>query len=324
MDVDIQDGDIEGTVVPYMRGIIDALKLSPYEPGIYGTRNVCLHGEEVGMKYSFVADMSYGWSGNLGFRMPTNWAFDQFTEYPIGSTDIDQVAASGKDAGVNKFVPQLYGTISYREVAADVLKGLGKSVSVEFNKKLELVNIPSLKISVELVNSLSVADESPAITISNGKLDSISFANWLQTSGHIKGNGVDAVVNEANRVISSASITNSNVAIEASINNSGESELKFTCHILKAEGKQLDNELSVVITFTSRPTDLFNGTKIPNVDVPKLVTQSQTNTNAFGAMRGFSTVVAIVGLSIFIASDGTATAVVTAIRQLFLGLTLQY
>lgn len=318
VDVDIQDGDIEGTVVPYMRGIIDALKLSPYEPGIYGTRNVCLHGEEVGMKYSFVADMSYGWSGNLGFRMPTNWAFDQFTEYPIGSTDIDQVAASGKDAGVNKFVPQLYGTISYREVAADVLKGLGKSVSVEFNKKLELVNIPSLKISVELVNSLSVADETPAITISNGKLDSISFASWLQTSGHIKGNGVDTLVNEANKVISSAGITEGNVAMEVSINNSGESELKFTCHILKAEGKQLDNELSVVITFTSRPTDLFNGTKIPNVDVPKLVTQSQTNTNAWAILTGILVVTAVsafVGLSI--STGGTAAGLLYLAQQLF-------
>lgn len=318
VDVDIQDGDIEGTVVPYMRGIIDALKLSPYEPGIYGTRNVCLHGEEVGMKYSFVADMSYGWSGNLGFRMPTNWAFDQFTEYPIGSTDIDQVAASGKDAGVNKFVPQLYGTISYREVAADVLKGLGKSVSVEFNKKLELVNIPSLKISVELVNSLSVADETPAITISNGKLDSISFASWLQTSGHIKGNGVDTLVNEANKVISSAGITEGNVAMEVSINNSGESELKFTCHILKAEGKQLDNELSVVITFTSRPTDLFNGTKIPNVDVPKLVTQSQTNTNAWAILTGILVVTAVsafVGLSI--STGGTAAGLLYLAQKLF-------
>lgn len=55
-----------------------------YSPGIYGTRNVCLHGEELGMKYSFVADMSYGWSGNLGFKMPQNWAFDQLVEYPIG------------------------------------------------------------------------------------------------------------------------------------------------------------------------------------------------------------------------------------------------
>ena len=96
MDVDIQDGDIEGTVVPYMRGIIDALKLSPYEPGIYGTRNVCLHGEEVGMKYSFVADMSYGWSGNLGFRMPDNLALDQFVAYPAYNIDLDQDASSGR------------------------------------------------------------------------------------------------------------------------------------------------------------------------------------------------------------------------------------
>lgn len=41
------------------------------------------------MKYSFVADMLYGWSGNLGFKMPKNWAFDQFVEYPIGGTPID-------------------------------------------------------------------------------------------------------------------------------------------------------------------------------------------------------------------------------------------
>ena len=73
-------------------------------------------------------------------------------------------------------------------------------------------------------------------------------------------------------MISSASITNGNVAIEASINNSGESKLKFIYHILEAKDKQLDNELSVVITVTSKPTDLFTGTKIPNVDVPKLVT----------------------------------------------------
>ena len=180
------------------------------------------------------------------------------------------------------------------------------------------MDIPSLKISVELVNSLSVADETPAITISNGKLDSISFASWLQTSGHIKGNGVDTLVNEANKVISSAGITEGNVAMEVSINNSGESELKFTCHILKAEGKQLDNELSVVITFTSRPTDLFNGTKIPNVDVPKLVTQSQTNTNAWAILTGILVVTAVsafVGLSI--STGGTAAGLLYLAQKLF-------
>ncbi len=82
-----------------------------YSPGIYGTRNVCLHGEELGMKYSFVADMSYGWSGNLGFKMPQNWAFDQLVEYPIGGTPIDRGASSGKDPAHNTFKPRSVETI---------------------------------------------------------------------------------------------------------------------------------------------------------------------------------------------------------------------
>ncbi|MBT9079944.1 glycoside hydrolase domain-containing protein, partial [Lactobacillus delbrueckii subsp. bulgaricus] len=56
------------------------------------------------VKYSFVADMSSGWSGNLGFKMPENWSFDQFNEFTGASTgiDMDQVAVSGKDNGVSK------------------------------------------------------------------------------------------------------------------------------------------------------------------------------------------------------------------------------
>nr|WP_308723682.1 hypothetical protein [Lactiplantibacillus plantarum] len=47
---------------------------------------------------------SSGWSGNLGFKMPENWSFDQFNEFTGASTgiDMDQVAVSGKDNGVSK------------------------------------------------------------------------------------------------------------------------------------------------------------------------------------------------------------------------------
>ena len=72
VDVDVQDGDIDGTVGQYMSGVINGLASTEFNAGVYGTRNVCLHGEELGMTYSFVADMSYGWSGNLGFKMPEN------------------------------------------------------------------------------------------------------------------------------------------------------------------------------------------------------------------------------------------------------------
>ena len=96
-------------------------------------------------------------------------------------------------------------------------------------------------------------------------------------------------------------------------------DLGFIYHILEAKDKQLDNELSVVITVTSKPTDLFTGTKIPNVDVPKLVTQSQTDQKSWETLIGFSTVVAIAGVSIFI-SGGTLSVLLDLIPQLFTGL----
>ncbi|KLI75362.1 MULTISPECIES: glycoside hydrolase domain-containing protein [Lacticaseibacillus] len=101
VDVDFQEGDIDGTVIPYINAVQNVLNRSIYKAGIYGTRNVCLHAEKTGIDYSFVANMSYGWSGNLGFKMPDNWAFDQFVEYPIYGIDIDQDASSGRDQGVS-------------------------------------------------------------------------------------------------------------------------------------------------------------------------------------------------------------------------------
>ena len=49
--------------------------------------------------------MSTGFSGNLGFSMPANWAFDQFYTTSIGSgsghLEIDKDGFSGKDHGVS-------------------------------------------------------------------------------------------------------------------------------------------------------------------------------------------------------------------------------
>lgn len=103
VDVDIQDGNMSSTVVPYFEGITGIIGSTEYKAGIYGTRNACLHVNHL-VKYSFVADMSSGWSGNLGFKMPENWSFDQFNEFTGASTgiDMDQVAVSGKDNGVSK------------------------------------------------------------------------------------------------------------------------------------------------------------------------------------------------------------------------------
>lgn len=80
---------------------------SCYRVGIYGTRNACTRVSNLGYACSsFVGDMSTGFSGNLGFSMPENWAFDQFTTVTIGNgsgqIEIDKDGYSGHDPAVKE------------------------------------------------------------------------------------------------------------------------------------------------------------------------------------------------------------------------------
>ncbi|MFY1676935.1 hypothetical protein [Streptomyces sp. WMMC905] len=53
--------------------------------------------------------MSSGFSGNLGYPLPTNWAFDQISTVTVGSgsgaIEIDNNIASGRDTGQGDFDP---------------------------------------------------------------------------------------------------------------------------------------------------------------------------------------------------------------------------
>lgn len=99
IDVDATDAQITTYVLPYFRAINE--NLSGYRIGVYGTRNVCTRVMEEGYAITcFVSDMSTGYSGNKGFRMPQNWNFDQFAPMSMKNSDgtwaIDKVASSGR------------------------------------------------------------------------------------------------------------------------------------------------------------------------------------------------------------------------------------
>lgn len=107
VDYDATDAQIESGVLPYFESVSQVMKKSFYRTGIYGTRNVCISAAEKGYTVSsFVSDMSTGFSGNLGFSLPDNWAFDQFATVKIGSGDgeieIDKNSFSGRDYGVSR------------------------------------------------------------------------------------------------------------------------------------------------------------------------------------------------------------------------------
>lgn len=102
VDCDPQDYQITNNILPYFQKISEILKA--YKIGIYGTRNVCTRVCNAGYATSsFVSDMSTGFSGNLGFSIPDNWAYDQFATVTIGSgqgqIEIDKDSFSGQNSG---------------------------------------------------------------------------------------------------------------------------------------------------------------------------------------------------------------------------------
>ena len=108
VDFDATDDDITASVIPHFQGVRNAMADagSYYRIGVYGCRNTCsrLSAEGLAM-LSFVSGMSTGYSGNLGFALPANWAFDQIANRTLGagtagSVEIDNDMVSGRDTGV--------------------------------------------------------------------------------------------------------------------------------------------------------------------------------------------------------------------------------
>ena len=127
VDCDPQDTDITNMIIPYFKKIKEKMKSdysNTYRVGVYGTRNVCTRVSEKGYaETSFVSDMSTGFSGNLGFSIPDNWAFDQFATVTVGSgsgqIEIDKDGFSGVDSALF----QSSSTTAEKNLAKRVIRG---------------------------------------------------------------------------------------------------------------------------------------------------------------------------------------------------------
>lgn len=86
-DYDATD-DQMGKIIEYYQGVQSGLSSrgKRYVMGVYGSRNVCGQvTNATDARYSFVSGMSTGFSGNLGFPLPQNWAFNQVKEYLVAN-----------------------------------------------------------------------------------------------------------------------------------------------------------------------------------------------------------------------------------------------
>lgn len=107
VDFDALGETIDGPILEYFRGVNDGLAASistSYIPGVYGTRNVCTAVISAGhATAAFVAGMSTGFSGNMGFTMPSAWHYNQIAEISANfassrslSIDKDVVSSNAK------------------------------------------------------------------------------------------------------------------------------------------------------------------------------------------------------------------------------------
>lgn len=109
VDFDATQSDIDNGVVPYFQGVVAGLagRGDRYVHGVYGSRNVCSEVTRwTGARWSYVAGMSTGYSGNLGYPLPENWSFNQVQTATIGNgtgqIELDRNAyRPGTDPGVS-------------------------------------------------------------------------------------------------------------------------------------------------------------------------------------------------------------------------------
>lgn len=108
IDYDALMEDIKTNIIPYFKGIREVVGRS-FKIGVYGPRAVCNKLLANGLaKYSFVSDMSSGFTGNIGQIMPSNWAYEQFSEITECGIGIDKCMASPRKTAIS---PKLF--VSY-------------------------------------------------------------------------------------------------------------------------------------------------------------------------------------------------------------------
>lgn len=172
VDFDAYEYQLESMIMPYFRQISLTFKSGEnnknYQVGIYGPRLICSTVSEAGYaKYSFVSDMSTGFSGNLGYPIPKNWSFDQFNEFSFESSptfDLDKDAYSGRDRGIVKF---------------DNVKNLTRD-ELEKENLRNKINIARTQFVYDVVDPLNLLNKLTSVGLSYNKeiiLDEIVTPN---------------------------------------------------------------------------------------------------------------------------------------------------
>ena len=174
VDYDVTGDELSSKIIPYFEAIKSTFETlsNCYKIGVYAPRYVCSKLYELGYTTtSFVCDMSSGFSANLGYTLPKNWAFDQIaeTKYSVGNIKygLDKDIASGLDTGCDHVEDFDLENVS------TIIDILGFNVT-EYEKTTTVFSSEAIKISVRNALEEQISGNYATININDGEVREIS------------------------------------------------------------------------------------------------------------------------------------------------------
>ncbi|AVQ47647.1 glycoside hydrolase domain-containing protein [Clostridium botulinum] len=250
VDCDVMDYQVTNQILPYFKGVNAAFNNigSNYRIGIYAPRNVCSRAAKAGYTCSsFVCDMSTGFSGNLGYPLPKDWAFDQIKTITIGSgsgaIEIDNNIAKGNyygESNINTTFENIFDKINN----TNLCKLIGLEVKA-FEQKKTIFNSTLIKLEGSVALGYKRGNGFSTIKINpNGTLEGIGITATLSAIESLIGPEKTVALTAS---IAELSVRTGTVELAYSVSSNAEG---FKCELQIPVKVFLDNEHNNSITGT--------------------------------------------------------------------------
>ncbi|KRN26537.1 glycoside hydrolase domain-containing protein [Liquorilactobacillus mali] len=327
VDADIQAGDIAGSAKVYFEALYDIVTSYGYEVGIYGTRNVSATIISAGLATkAFISDMSTGYSGNLGYSIPDEWAFDQFSEISIGDFAIDKDATtSARETATGSFGvggESGYGNAEDLAKINTIIDALSQKKNFSYLSGLKIektskeYEIPGFAVDfyVQVKFEASVSEPGDNVgvvyNVSNGKFESDftdTIAGVVALSDEINKEDINSALTEL-----SSLINNGQIWVEPVTKGS---DAGIALHIKSTFDHTLDSGETIELEYEIIIDEIFHKIEVVPTGVPNTTANDYNSLfpNGIKEFVGFSIVAGLAtgGIYYVVTAVGATAAVVT-------------
>jgi peptidoglycan hydrolase-like protein with peptidoglycan-binding domain len=256
-DVDLTGSQITSDLIPYLSAVKSVLDNTGYVVGLYATRNACLQAESIGVNNFFVANMSSGWSGNLGFKMPSSWCFDQYNEDTNLNIDLD--GYSGRDSGLSSYTEPKISP-------EDALPELVPYLDAKLEAEILIAQNEYLKLTFKASSTFSAEGSSHFITLKGDGVEA-SLKGLLTGLGMSTGDA-DTTINQMGTLNLLTKVKDGRLTFSFSVNSTGTTVVTLSVTVWETDKGKLNSNLVLAYKLTlDTQKYLSDGLKLTSTEI---------------------------------------------------------